>query len=60
MVTTLAILTVKKLMSFFDKDSSKPFGTSVAPQCPFNDTNIGNVLNSPAVDCAIVKFYNNL
>ena len=50
---------VQNLKSLFSQDSSKSYAISAAPQCPYPDHKIGNVLSSPGVDYAIVQFYNN-
>ncbi|KAF9787429.1 glycoside hydrolase [Thelephora terrestris] len=41
------------------KSGSKRYYTTAAPQCPFPDAYLGNVINSSPFDAVYVQFYNN-
>lgn len=47
------------LRSYFDKDSSKSYYLSAAPQCPYPDESVGDLLSQVEVDFAFIQFYNN-
>ncbi|AQZ12589.1 CTS1 (YLR286C) [Zygosaccharomyces parabailii] len=48
----------KSLRSKFD-GASKQFYLSAAPQCPYPDASVGNLLDEADIDFAFIQFYNN-
>ena len=48
----------KKLRTLF-KEGSKQYYLSAAPQCPFPDASVGNLLENADIDFAFIQFYNN-
>ncbi|KAG2216833.1 hypothetical protein INT45_005159 [Circinella minor] len=50
---------VKELRKLFKKDSSKDYYITAAPQCPFPDVMLGEVLHEADIDAVNVQFYNN-
>ncbi|GMF03032.1 unnamed protein product [Ambrosiozyma monospora] len=56
--TGYAALTTK-LREYYDKDSSKQYYISAAPQCVYPDKYIGDMLSNAYVDYAFIQFYNN-
>ncbi|GMM48472.1 chitinase [Pichia kluyveri] len=48
-----------KLRSYFDGDNSKQYYLSAAPQCPFPDASVGDLLANADLDFAFIQFYNN-
>ncbi|XBW34862.1 hypothetical protein QEN19_000429 [Hanseniaspora menglaensis] len=50
---------VTELRSIFDKQGSKEYYISAAPQCVYPDAGVGNLLLNADVDFAFVQFYNN-
>ncbi|KAI8053678.1 glycoside hydrolase superfamily [Gilbertella persicaria] len=50
---------VRRLRSHFDKDSSKQYYITAAPQCPYPDAMLGKVINAVGMDAVFVQFYNN-
>ncbi|KAI8147614.1 glycoside hydrolase superfamily [Fennellomyces sp. T-0311] len=50
---------VKELRKLFKKDSSKDYYITAAPQCPFPDAMLGEVIDEVGVDAVNVQFYNN-
>mmetsp|Transcript_1510 Transcript_1510/g.1508 ORF Transcript_1510/g.1508 Transcript_1510/m.1508 type:complete len:432 (-) Transcript_1510:26-1321(-) len=49
----------KELRSYFAKDSSKTYYLSAAPQCPYPDASVGDLLSDVDIDFAFIQFYNN-
>lgn len=49
---------VNKLRELF-KEGSKPYYISAAPQCPYPDASVGELLTNSEVDFAFIQFYNN-
>lgn len=49
----------KELRNLFAQDTSKQYYLSAAPQCPYPDQSVGNVLSEVEIDFAFVQFYNN-
>ncbi|KAF5373590.1 hypothetical protein D9758_000802 [Tetrapyrgos nigripes] len=49
---------VTRIRSLAD-GASKPYYVTAAPQCPFPDGNLGDVLNAVGFDAVYVQFYNN-
>ncbi|CCE65242.1 hypothetical protein TPHA_0K01080 [Tetrapisispora phaffii CBS 4417] len=49
---------VNKLRTLF-KSSSKSYYISAAPQCPYPDASVGDLLANVDVDFAFIQFYNN-
>ena len=47
------------LRSKFAKDSSKNYFLSAAPQCPYPDASLGDLLSKVPLDFAFIQFYNN-
>ncbi|CEG69456.1 hypothetical protein RMATCC62417_05530 [Rhizopus microsporus] len=50
---------VKRLRSHFNKDKSKKYYITGAPQCPFPDAMLGPALEEVGFDAVFVQFYNN-
>ncbi|KAF7728445.1 Chitinase 1 [Apophysomyces ossiformis] len=50
---------VNKMRDHFASDKSKKYYISAAPQCPFPDAYLGDVLNSASLDIVSIQFYNN-
>lgn len=50
---------VKRLRSHFNKDKSKKYYITGAPQCPFPDAMLGPALEEVGFDAIFVQFYNN-
>lgn len=48
-----------KLREYFAKDSSKEYYISAAPQCPYPDASVGDLLSNADVDFVFIQFYNN-
>ncbi|CDH11871.1 related to Endochitinase [Zygosaccharomyces bailii ISA1307] len=48
----------KSLRSKFD-GASKQYYLSAAPQCPYPDASVGNLLDEADIDFAFIQFYNN-
>lgn len=48
-----------KLRSYFSEDSSKTYYLSAAPQCPYPDASVGDLLENASIDFAFIQFYNN-
>lgn len=42
-----------------DADKSRRYYLAAAPQCPFPDLSVGEVINAVAMDFVMVQFYNN-
>lgn len=49
----------KALRSKFAQDSSKKYYLSTAPQCPYPDASVGDVMQQVDLDFAFIQFYNN-
>ncbi|CUM63498.1 uncharacterized protein PRCAT00001074001 [Priceomyces carsonii] len=47
------------LRSSFEKDDSKDYYLSAAPQCPYPDQSVGDLLENASIDFAFIQFYNN-
>lgn len=43
----------------FAKDTSKKYYLSAAPQCPYPDASVGQLLENVPIDFAFIQFYNN-
>lgn len=43
----------------FKKDSSKQYYLSGAPQCPYPDASVGDLMTNVDLDFAFIQFYNN-
>ncbi|KAK6460220.1 chitinase, partial [Scheffersomyces coipomensis] len=50
---------VNQLRTFFGTDTSKTYYISAAPQCPYPDQSVGDLLSQADVDFAFIQFYNN-
>ncbi|ORX92680.1 glycoside hydrolase [Basidiobolus meristosporus CBS 931.73] len=50
---------IKALRELYDKDASKKYYITGAPQCPFPDIFLGPALNDAWFDMVFVQFYNN-
>ncbi|KAI9480242.1 glycoside hydrolase superfamily [Zychaea mexicana] len=50
---------VKELRNLFEEDSSKDYYVTAAPQCPFPDAMLGEVIDDVGIDAVNVQFYNN-
>lgn len=50
---------VNKLREYFDNQGSKQYYISAAPQCPYPDASVGDLLSNAKVDFAFIQFYNN-
>ncbi|CUM65542.1 uncharacterized protein PRCAT00003188001 [Priceomyces carsonii] len=48
-----------KLRDYFDGDSSKTYYLSAAPQCPYPDQSVGDLMANSKLDFAFIQFYNN-
>lgn len=48
-----------KLRQLFSTAPSKQFYISAAPQCPYPDASVGDLLSKAQVDYAFIQFYNN-
>lgn len=49
-----------ELRSLMDKDTSKQYFLTAAPQCPYPDQSDKDILNGPvSIDAIFVQFYNN-
>ncbi|EGW34608.1 uncharacterized protein SPAPADRAFT_60044 [Spathaspora passalidarum NRRL Y-27907] len=48
-----------KLRQYFNSDSSKSYYLSAAPQCPYPDESVGDILSQVDIDFAFIQFYNN-
>ncbi|KAI8077991.1 glycoside hydrolase superfamily [Gilbertella persicaria] len=53
------IAMVRRLRSHFDKDNSKRYYITAAPQCPYPDAMLETVINKVEIDAVNVQFYNN-
>lgn len=49
----------KGLRSQFSKDSSRKYYLAAAPQCPYPDASVGNIMEEVDLDFAFIQFYNN-
>lgn len=49
----------KSLRKQFENDDSKKYYLSAAPQCPYPDKSLGEVLENVELDFAFIQFYNN-
>lgn len=49
----------QKLRQLFSSHPSKQFYLSAAPQCPFPDASVGDLLSKAQIDYAFIQFYNN-
>lgn len=47
------------LRSKFAQDTSKNYFLSAAPQCPYPDASLGDLLSKVPLDFAFIQFYNN-
>ncbi|EGW32173.1 uncharacterized protein SPAPADRAFT_55693 [Spathaspora passalidarum NRRL Y-27907] len=47
------------LKAKFAKDSSKSYYLSAAPQCPYPDTYVGDLISDVPLDYLFIQFYNN-
>ncbi|ABN68578.2 chitinase, partial [Scheffersomyces stipitis CBS 6054] len=47
------------LRQYFSQDSSKTYYLSAAPQCPYPDESVGDLLSQVDIDFAFIQFYNN-
>ena len=47
------------MRSLMNADKSRRYYLAAAPQCPFPDQNIGDLINAVAMDFVMVQFYNN-
>lgn len=55
-----AVAFARELRSLMDADGNKPFYLTTAPQCPYPDASLGDLLSSDVhVDAVFVQFYNN-
>lgn len=43
----------------FSQDTSKTYYLSAAPQCPYPDASVGEVMENVELDFAFIQFYNN-
>lgn len=50
---------VNKLRELFTSQGSKQYFISAAPQCPYPDASVGDLLSNAQVDFAFIQFYNN-
>ncbi|KAJ2725423.1 Chitinase 2 [Coemansia sp. Benny D115] len=50
---------INQLRSHYASDPSRQYYIAAAPQCPYPDAYLGNVLNSAWFDMVYVQFYNN-
>lgn len=50
---------VNKLRSDYFSQGSKTYYISAAPQCPYPDASVGELLANAEVDYAFIQFYNN-
>lgn len=48
-----------ELRSLFASDGSKSYYISAAPQCPYPDASVGDVLSNAHIDYVLIQFYNN-
>ncbi|KAK6453589.1 chitinase, partial [Scheffersomyces xylosifermentans] len=48
-----------KLREYFSADTSKTYYLSAAPQCPYPDQSVGDLLSQVNIDFAFIQFYNN-
>ncbi|KAI8386840.1 glycoside hydrolase superfamily [Blakeslea trispora] len=51
---------VNKMRQNYETDPSKTYYISAAPQCPFPDYYVGDVLDNTWVDFVMIQFYNNV
>lgn len=49
----------KELRNLFAKDTSRKYYLSAAPQCPYPDASVGDLLEQVNIDFAFIQFYNN-
>ncbi|KAG7663867.1 uncharacterized protein J8A68_002616 [[Candida] subhashii] len=49
----------KKLRGYFKEDSSKKYYLAAAPQCPYPDESVGDLLSQAEIDFCFIQFYNN-
>ncbi|AOA63547.1 Endochitinase [Komagataella phaffii CBS 7435] len=48
-----------KLREFYASDPSRTYYIAAAPQCPYPDASVGDVLANADVDFVFIQFYNN-
>ncbi|KAG7663868.1 uncharacterized protein J8A68_002617 [[Candida] subhashii] len=48
-----------QLRQYFNGDSSKKYYLSAAPQCPYPDQSVGDLLSQAEIDFCFIQFYNN-
>ncbi|KAI5957841.1 CHT3 [Candida theae] len=48
-----------ELRTIFATDSSKRYYLGAAPQCPYPDASVGNLLQESFIDFVFIQFYNN-
>ncbi|KAG7662026.1 CHT1 [[Candida] subhashii] len=48
-----------QLRQYFNGDSSKQYYLSAAPQCPYPDESVGDLLSQTEIDFCFIQFYNN-
>ncbi|RLV90871.1 Chitinase 1 [Spathaspora sp. JA1] len=48
-----------QLRQYFNSDTSKTYYLSAAPQCPYPDESVGDLLSQCSIDFAFIQFYNN-
>ncbi|KAI5963976.1 CHT3 [Candida margitis] len=48
-----------ELKKIFATDSSKSYYLGAAPQCPYPDASVGNLLQESDIDFVFIQFYNN-
>jgi len=48
-----------ELRLIFATDSSKQYYLGAAPQCPYPDASVGNLLQESVIDFVFIQFYNN-
>lgn len=48
-----------KLKQYYNADSSKNYYISAAPQCPYPDASVGDLMSNSHIDFAFIQFYNN-
>lgn len=58
-IQTGYVALANKLRTYFDADTSKDYYLSAAPQCPYPDASVGQLLEQSYIDFAFIQFYNN-
>lgn len=48
-----------ELRNYFKEDTSKTYYLSAAPQCPYPDASVGDLMSNADLDFAFIQFYNN-